>query len=350
MLTHIEFENYRIFKKRQVLDIKPITILFGKNNAGKSAVMKLPSLCMNIYKSDDKSSFDSKANDNLRLFRNYRDLIYGRGTQSTYVKISNDLGNYEEITFHVDIEKLIVDNHKMVINDPSISTRIDYIGPYRESPELDLRIDSQMHMTSGYDGLYSYQTLLRDYSTSDRPIFERVSKWYRENFDGWEISIQQNGPTYTIEMTSDGLHIPIQDCGTGITQSLPIVIRACHKADDPTIVVLEEPESHLNPAAHAELCQLIVGSTKEDTNKRYLIETHSHSFVLRLQRMLATGQVSPDDIALYHIVYDETERSSRLVPIGMNVDGSIPDWPKGMFQETMKELIVINQARYKELI
>ena len=62
MLTRIEFENYRIFKKRQVLDIKPITILFGKNNAGKSAVLKLPSLCMSISNAEDKGSFSSEIN------------------------------------------------------------------------------------------------------------------------------------------------------------------------------------------------------------------------------------------------------------------------------------------------
>ena len=146
-------------------------------------------------------------------------------------------------------------------------------------------------------------------------------------------------------MKNNGFSIPIQDCGTGILQSLPIVIRACQPAEKPTLVVLEEPESHLNPAAHAELCQLIVDSTKDDSNKRYLIETHSHTFILRLQRLLAEGKISPDDVALYFVQYHEEERSSQLERIEMKEDGSIPQWPTGMFEEVMEEILAINNQR-----
>ena len=62
MLTHIEFENYRIFKKRQAIDIKPITLLFGKNNAGKSAVLKLPMLALSIQYSGYSDNFNTTYN------------------------------------------------------------------------------------------------------------------------------------------------------------------------------------------------------------------------------------------------------------------------------------------------
>ncbi len=347
MLKRIEFENYRIFKKKQVLDIKPITILFGKNNAGKSAVLKLPSLCKSIYNAEEKDSFENEIND-IVLFNNYRDLIYGGGYQSTYIKISNDLGNHSEITFHVDIDKLVVDSYSEEIITKDISTIIDYIGPFRIIPDLDMRIVSQKYKYSGKDGRYIYQILLRDYSSINHPIYNRVSKWYQDNFEGWGIAIKPNSETFSIMMSSSGFLIPIQDCGTGIIQSLPIVIRACQHADDPTLVVLEEPESHLNPAAHAELCQLIVDSTKEDENKRYLIETHSHTFVLRIQRLLAERRINVNDVALYYVKYDEDEKSSSLNRIEMKEDGRIPQWPEGLFEEEMEEILAINNQRIRE--
>ena len=176
-------------------------------------------------------------------------------------------------------------------------------------------------------------------------IFDKVSNWYKDNFEGWGIDFQQNGETFSIEMSLDGLKIPVQDCGTGIIQSLPVVIRACQKAENPTLIVLEEPETHLNPAAHAELCQLIVDSTKDDENKRYLIETHSHTFILRLQRMLAEGSLKKDDVAIYYVEFDSQERSSNLNKLEMREDGSIPQWPKGMFVEVMEEVFAINSKR-----
>ncbi len=346
MLTHIEFENYRIFKKRQVLDIKPITILFGKNNAGKSAVLKLPSLVLSIHHSDKPENFYTTYND-VKICETYRDLVYGRGNNAVYVKYSFDK-NETELMFHVDVDKPtpIIDTYERQIRDVNAHSYLDYIGSFRVGPNLDLRIEPQILRRSGINGSNTYQVLLRNSRTPSRLICNKVSQWYQDNFEGWSVEVNDaQDPIYHIEMRHDGFSIPIQDCGTGILQSLPIVIRACQQADEPTLVVFEEPESHLNPSAHAELCQLIVDSTKEDVNKRYLVETHSHTFILRLQRLLAEGIISPDDVALYHVHYNEEERSSQLDRIEMMQDGSIPQWPKGMFQDVMKELLFINHTR-----
>lgn len=345
MLTRIEFENYRIFKKRQVLDIKPITILFGKNNAGKSAVLKLPSLALSIQHSEEPINFFNSYNG-VRLCENYLDLVYRKGSSAVYIKYSNGI-NEKEIKFHVDIDKPVFDLNEHRIETQGLSTRIDYIGPFRWQPNLDLRIETQTPRGSGIDGINLYQTLLRDAKTPTHFLCDKVSKWYHDNFDGWsvEVNVDQD-PVFHVEMKNNGFAIPIQDCGTGIIQSLPIVIRACQKAEEPTLVILEEPESHLNPAAHAELCQLIVGSTIEDDKKRYLIETHSHAFILRLQRLLAEKKIDSKSVALYYVKYSEEERSSNLISIEMKDDGSIPQWPKGMFQEAMDDLLVINNIRY----
>lgn len=351
MLTRIEFENYRIFKKRQTLEIKPITILFGKNNAGKSAVLKLPLLSINIGKSAANgfsAPFDLEIQD-IKIANTYRDIVYGRGNQSTSLLFANDVGNKTDISFHVDLDKLIFEKTFHERKSENVYSYIDYIGPFRIIPDLDIRIENRMSILSGYNGYYTYQHLLRDSENSIQSINNKVSKWYQDNFEGWSVEVNnKQNPVFHIEMSNNGYSIPIQDCGTGIIQSLPIVIRACKQAEEPTLVVLEEPESHLNPAAHAELCQLIVDSTKIDFNKRYLIETHSHAFILRLQRLLAEGKVNPNDVSLYYVHFNEEERSSQLEKIEMMQDGSIPQWPKGIFQDVMKELLVINKARYKE--
>ena len=347
MLTHIEFENYRIFKKRQVLDIKPITILFGKNNSGKSAVLKLPILGLSIQHSKESDNFNPTYNG-VRICDTYLDLVYGKGSNAVYIKYSSG-ANETEVMFHIDIDKPVYDIFNLRINDRSVYQYIDYICSFRKPPELDLRIDPQMPFCSGSDGIKAYQVLLRDAKTPSRLVCNKVSKWYQDNFEGWSVEVNdRQNPIYHIEMKNNGFSIPIQDCGTGILQSLPIVIRACQPAEEPTLVVLEEPESHLNPAAHAELCQLIVDSTKEDANKQYLIETHSHTFILRLQRLLAEGKISPDDVALYYVQYQEKERSSQLEHIEMMSDGSIPQWPSGIFEEVMDEILAINNQRIRE--
>ncbi|GAA1546521.1 hypothetical protein GCM10009678_31430 [Actinomadura kijaniata] len=41
-LVRMAFENYRCFKDRQEIELRPITLVLGKNNAGKSAVTRFP--------------------------------------------------------------------------------------------------------------------------------------------------------------------------------------------------------------------------------------------------------------------------------------------------------------------
>ena len=57
MLKSIKFSNYRIFNSEQVLDLAPITVIFGKNNTGKSALLKLPLLIKSGFNNDPKELF-----------------------------------------------------------------------------------------------------------------------------------------------------------------------------------------------------------------------------------------------------------------------------------------------------
>ncbi len=75
----------------------------------------------------------------------------------------------------------------------------------------------------------------------------------------------------------------------GISQVLPLIIRAYKPCEKETCIIIEEPESHLHPYAHAQLAQLYFDSLALDRNKKYLFETHSQNFVLRMRRLVAEG-------------------------------------------------------------
>lgn len=48
-LLKVGFTDYRCFRAEQVLELKPLTLLYGKNNAGKSAALRaLAILCRSV--------------------------------------------------------------------------------------------------------------------------------------------------------------------------------------------------------------------------------------------------------------------------------------------------------------
>lgn len=345
MITHIEFENYRVFKHKQQFDIKPVTIVFGKNNSGKTALLKLPALVENLFKAIQSGSV-SPNNNGVQLFDEYRDLIYGRATNEAKISVSFDDGQVESISFHVDIDKLVFNSNSL--NNAHPMTNVDYVGPIRLiKPDRDVRTTKDDIVSSGIDGVNMYQVFLRDAVSDTREVASSVAQWYRDTFDGWYVDVDKSlQPVYNIVMRHDsGLKVPIRDCGTGIIQSLPIVVRACLRCQNPTLIVLEEPETHLNPSAHADLCQLISESVQMDKNKKYLIETHSQTFILRLQYLLAAGKLNVDDVAIYFVHFDEQVGSSSLQKVDVKSDGSIPNWPQGMFAEVLQEVMAINNVR-----
>ena len=225
----------------------------------------------------------------------------------------------------------------------------DYISSVRAVPALDLRLTSSLSDISENDGSNCYQCLIREALKPNSDVLAKVSDWYEKNFDGWRISVDKNqAPIYHIEMKNDTIANNILDTGFGIIQSLPIVIRAVRKCINPTLVILEEPESHLHPAAHASLGDLIANSALEDKNKRYLIETHSQNFLLRLRRLVAEKKISKDDISFYYVSFDKSTLSSKVNKILINDNGMIDKstpWPKGVFEESLQEVIGIRDAQ-----
>ncbi|ENI5461280.1 AAA family ATPase [Flavobacterium psychrophilum] len=85
MINKISFKNYKLFKEKQTLELKPITILIGKNNSGKSAVLKLPVLISNSLEGlpiNWKYKIGDDSDNSIELGTDFKDLVYNRNEKS----------------------------------------------------------------------------------------------------------------------------------------------------------------------------------------------------------------------------------------------------------------------------
>ena len=130
----------------------------------------------------------------------------------------------------------------------------------------------------------------------------------------------------------------------GIGQVLPLVTRALKPCEEETLIIIEEPESHLHPAAHGNLAELFVKSLDQG-NKKYFIETHSLNFVLRLRKLVAQKKLNAKDLVIYYVDFDEEKNNSRLEEIEVDKFGRVSKWPDGVFSETLDETIAIRTAQ-----
>lgn len=407
MINKISFKNYKLFKEKQTLELKPITILIGKNNTGKSAVLKLMTLIEGSLNGRNEKVFELK-NDDVSSGDKYKDLIYGKFGRAIELELFQEdfvndkidilnigvsvdidadlpiledwslkesLNGSDQVTPLLDFQKIDqniyfneIDQTEYICEflgiylanyfyKEKVETsgtiykipfflKTDFIGSIREKSKQDYRLNT-INTKSHPDGRYLYDFLIRDYLTTDKKYFSKISEWIKEKFQGWELYIDVDSEPYHIELRKGKLEVSITETGMGIGQSLPLIIRANKPCDEETLIIIEEPESHLHPYAHAQLAQLFADSIKDDSNKKYLIETHSESFILRLRKLIVDKNhlLTKDDINLYYINYNEENNESFLKNIKIDHEGEVEWWPEDVFNESLKEVIGIRKAQ-----
>ncbi|MBP4137658.1 AAA family ATPase [Flavobacterium geliluteum] len=370
MINKISFKNYKLFKEKQTLELKPITILIGKNNTGKSAVLKLPVLISNSLEGlpiNWKYKIGEDSINSIELGTDFKDLVYNRNEKSFIefsvsnqkdridIALNKEDGILEyklnniDIDVSSDFKGFLLDGKKT----ENLNLIIDYLGAIRAEPESDYIFSNDNYKKIGIKGQNAYPILINDFINTSQ-IINKVSNWYKNNFENWQLKVIETKivteTKYEIAISNSVLNsINIKQTGQGIHQLLPLIVRTYMEDLEPTLIIIEEPETHLHPAAHGNLAERFVDSFLEDNNKNYLIETHSQNFVLRMRRLIAEGILKADQLAIYYVDFNEELNESTLESIKIDDGGGVEKWPDGIFSETTIETRAIYNAQINDI-
>lgn len=372
MINTIKFKNYKLFKQEQALEIKPLTLLIGKNSSGKSAVLKLLTLIEGALSHEFKEPLQLR-NQGIELGGEFRDLIYARRygqleltMESNTAEVLKVIIGHNPQYFKPEIFACSLNNSEI---DPlkehftgfipdsktleSLTLSTHYISSHRKGLQRYFEQNNNVYDVVGLNGENVYSILIQDALTTEKKLMNKVSQFYKDNFEGWSFRVNQDNPPYQIELKKEELKINFKDVGLGMVHALPLVVQAFMPTQKNLLTIIEEPELHLHPAAHGNLAQLFAKSLV-DNNKRYMIETHSQNFVLRLRRLIAEGSLDKDNVVIYYTDYDEEKSESSLTRITIdelgkprNENGEIY-WPEHIFSETLDETSAIRTAQLNQ--
>lgn len=383
MLKSIRLKNYKGFKDTENIELKPITVIFGKNSSGKSSICKLLPILRDGLRNCHKP-FPLISKEGVRIAYRYEDLFKDRlftdpiefqlmfrnGLFLTMNYVSK-LGNFYNFTTNVcpprrireingslahavfgcgyvntSGEEASMTNEFISDVDTLMGGRlqdelmrvefdVNFIGPIRaEAPRIISPSDYGVETSRDCKGLYAYYELMKS-KLEDSGMLNNVSEWFKEYMDGYEIDMEEIAQNITTGFVpyvrKGGLMLNVADVGEGITQVLPIIVQSFLKEPN-SISVLEQPVLHLHPAKHAEVAMRLAESVKQ-TGQRFVIESHSHNLLLGFQRMVANPEndFSKDDIVIYFIDQDEEGAYAKEIIIDEN--GTLSDWPAGVFEE-----------------
>ncbi|EIW6614947.1 DUF3696 domain-containing protein [Clostridium perfringens] len=162
-------------------------------------------------------------------------------------------------------------------------------------------------------------------------VTDSINKWLNEFDLGKNINIKKLGnDNYSlyIKNKNTNLDCNILDVGVGTSQLLPIIIESINSPEE-TLLIIEEPESHIHPNAQSKLADLFVDIVNSQ-NKKFLIETHSIFLIVQLQILIAQGKIKSDDVSVYY--FNQSENGTNAKKMNILENGQFEEiWPSGFF-------------------
>lgn len=218
-----------------------------------------------------------------------------------------------------------------------------YLGPLRDPPHRFHIFSGASRSNVGRSGEYTVEVLAR------RPeLLARVNSWLERLEIPYSISISEFSTEQVGETVGDlialvlrdrrsGVSVSASDVGFGISQLLPIVVQCLlHRR---STILIEQPEIHVHPRLQAELAELVADSAGAFNQNQLIIETHSETLVLRLQRLIRRGDLSSDRVSVLYVdTMSDGFAYVRQLTLGDSGEFLV-DWPKGFFEERVNEML-----------
>ncbi len=396
-LASMSFEGYKPFADPTHLELRPLTVLFGSNGSGKSAVLRLVPLLMQALTAERNPGLPLNVKG-LAYGVDFSDLIHRHmphGAMSLGATFEDEGDSWQ---FRAKLQSRhdpisqkviqVVDEFSSVFNDeaPIVLTwdrvasqiqkqdvykecanpvrfhgllpsgyqlfpeswhaklmdyaaSLTHIGPIRRLDGRHFPLSANAEATIARDGSNAAIILnqYRDLMLAD------VRAWFmREELGKRSLDLEHIGPVFEIHLKrgSDANHLV--DVGQGLNQVFPVVVQRLAPLGQPRMEVIEEPESHLHPGAHGAVADLFIRGI-DQPNLQMLAETHSEMFLLRLRRSVAEGKVDPRKIGLYFVEDDGI--ASQLVLMEMDELGEVNGWPMEVFAEDYHEALALRRAQ-----
>ncbi|WP_431904551.1 DUF3696 domain-containing protein [Micromonospora carbonacea] len=423
-LARMTLGSYRCFSRPQDIELRPVTLVLGRNNAGKSALVRAPVVIGTGIRTESPEPLDL---DQLgeTMVDSFTDLVYGnRALGSVQLGLRLDGRILDPIELSATVQH-IREHHTQVVSeltvtiggvrrlrveweltDPrptprytvevdgetwtevplrfrglfpvevadrdrpadSLPPRFDgllrelslkirrsypkvrYFGPFRDRPQRRYRLPGRTPPEVGILGEHAAGILANDKVRHQSRLIRRLNNEFSDYLPGWKLDVAERGGMWSVVLISrddDTIQVNLADAGTGVAQALPVFVQRAADLLDPTdrpvLEIIEQPELHLHPAAHAALADLYLTAAQR-TSTQFLIETHSETLLLRLRRRIAEG-LDSELVAVYFV--DSVDGAATARRIHVDEFGNLDYWPEGVFSEDYEETKNLARAQWE---
>lgn len=372
MLTEITLERFKCFN-HFYMPLKPLTLIAGVNGAGKSSVIQ--ALLMLVQSCRDKD-YDWKEhvviNGDLTDLDNARFLMYNsadadKGTVD--ITVEND--EEQQISFAItpkQTDRVAPCETEGNLDEakerwPLFADSFVYLYADRERPRgkyqaKTSRMDSRLGDITANNAAFLLARQINDNKSigierlkrpeaKDVSVLRNVSAWIGyimgEAVDVTAKEIEKDKEArfeYTItNKDGEGQVLSPLNMPFGHSYILPIVLAVLTAPKD-SLIMIENPESHLHPSAQTRMGEFLSRAANEGI--QVIIETHSDHLMNGIRIACHQGLIGNDDIEMDLIGVEKDGVTHSRQHISLDSDGYVENWVPGFFDEwesALKSLI-----------
>lgn len=332
MLSKLSIVNFKSIEKQE-LELRPLTILTGLNSTGKSTCFQ--SILTALYYSSPMASLLMDGMDfTFETLRN-RNV----NAKELSIEIDKEEGN---ILCKMDTDRTICDNH----TDMDLEKNVFYLSANRLGFSEMETISPKYKV--GIAGEYLFGTFDQEKSSpvNKRLLMLNDSDTLSSHINHWLsyiLGIKFEMQTEKVSQTkvkviykSDDLpNLSPQQLGVGVSYLVKTLIM-CLRAKEGDLLMIENPELHLHPAAQARLGEFFTYITKSGI--QVLLETHCEHLINKLQYQIFKGRFEHNKTIIYYKKGITTPFETICFTEGGKFETPFPD---GFFDATLEELLEI---------
>lgn len=367
MIKKLHLKNFKSHRDT-LLEIKPLTVISGVNNIGKSSVLQ--SLLL-LRQSFNKKRLTAGLDLNMPLVSIGigNDALY-RLAQEPILSIGITTDDME-LDFNFDVGKALTESFipiaedcKMRIKSESVDAlfkdNFQYLSANRWAGRSDypkasyeVNTEKQISLNNGqgellgnflftYQGLPTYNYTGFGDENQSLSLLDQVNFWENEISRGITINVQQS-PDNTgykviygtkgkgMQKSIDGLRA--ENVGFGVSYSISIVT-ALLSAEPGALIMIENPEAHLHPEGQAKLAELICLVAQRGV--QVIVETHSDHIIngvlVNCKRFEKVGRgIDRENVSMYYFNGQDENHAVLYDEIKILSGGEIEYQPHGFF-------------------
>jgi len=294
---------------------------------------------LDLYKKRLKLEIFIRTYTNLLTDEQYENLLIEENKGKILEiakKIKDSLHKIEEIQEFLESAQMTLRSFERFVYN--LFEKVYYIGPLRKIPQRYYTLTGKFVKDIGKRGELMHLVLKNSLEREEyRHVKKKINKWLEifEMAKGTKIYQYEEISEFISIIFSEyysNLNVNIFDMGIGTSQILPIIIEG-YLIEKGSLYLVEQPEIHLHPKAQSNLGDLFIDLSKE--GKKLIIETHSEHLFKRIQRRIAEGIISHEDVIFYYITM--TKEGSKIQKLELDENGLIEKLPEGFFAEDYQE-------------